>query len=554
MYGMSSGIFFREETTCYAAMLVFAGLTVVGWKNRKRRERIRVNTTDVLVCIYLLYGIINIVVVRSLQVDPFVWCKWVTITGGYLLYRAGKNKRGGPHALSLSGLLQALLAIGQVSGIVESNHDLFPITGSFRNPGQLGGYLAVTSVVTCYLLVRRKDITTSRRGALHLLVFVIMLAGLYLADSRAGLMAACCGIIACYWKYIAAWFKRYRYLPLPVMLVIACCTGSLLYHYRPGSIQGRLLVWRVSVAMVAECPVLGHGVSSFASKYMPYQAAYLETFPDSSLENIADDVDHPFNEWIRAGVEQGIAGLLLVVTLLVLATRYSPSRSRPFKAGLIALFVFSCFSYPSEVFPLLFLFPLFLAALPGKTLAAFPLSRPAWYGYPGISLLALFFSVRACLFCRELSGHVLKLYSEEYNEQALLQCEKYYDVMHRNEAFNLSYLTWLGDHTMTRESLQKMDDIIPSSRTYVLLGQAYLRHDSIDRAGHAFRLAARMVPTRLTPWYFLWELHARKGDHHAARDMARKIMALPIKVENTFTLGVKARVKEYVKNNPGREP
>ncbi|MDR2129625.1 MAG: hypothetical protein LBP56_00410 [Odoribacteraceae bacterium] len=118
--------------------------------------------------------------------------------------------------------------------------------------------------------------------------------------------------------------------------------------------------------------------------------------------------------------------------------------------------------------------------------------------------------------------------------------------MRYNEAFNLSYLAWLSQHAATREEAREIARIIPSSRTYILLGQAYRRLGLRDSAKYAFQQAARMVPARVTPRYYLWEMYAREGDHRSARAMAHEILATRVKVETTFTLRAKANVKRYL--------
>ncbi|MDR2129624.1 MAG: hypothetical protein LBP56_00405 [Odoribacteraceae bacterium] len=209
VYGMSDGIFFREKTVCCAIILIFAGLTIVvatSLFSRREASGLHFTIIDALVGLYLLYGVINLIWVKKLQVDPFAWCRWVAMAGGYVLYRADVHKRGLLPAIAWSGVLQSVIAIGQATGVLEGNHSLFTVTGSFRNPGQLGGYLAVTGTVAWYLLINGKR---DRRGqwARDFSIFAITLVGLILADSRAGGLAACGGIAFCHARSIVGWIR-----------------------------------------------------------------------------------------------------------------------------------------------------------------------------------------------------------------------------------------------------------------------------------------------------------------------------------------------------------
>jgi len=72
------------------------------------------------------------------------------------------------------GVLQATWVLGQQIGYLESNHSLFPITGLLGNPGQLGGFQAVTFVSALLLLTekfsRRKEKESPKYG-FRVLVF-----------------------------------------------------------------------------------------------------------------------------------------------------------------------------------------------------------------------------------------------------------------------------------------------------------------------------------------------------------------------------------------------
>ena len=45
--------------------------------------------------------------------------------------------------LILCGMVEALWGIGQIYGYLSVKHAMFPLTGSFYNPGPYGGFLAM---------------------------------------------------------------------------------------------------------------------------------------------------------------------------------------------------------------------------------------------------------------------------------------------------------------------------------------------------------------------------------------------------------------------------
>ena len=39
-----------------------------------------------------------------------------------------------------------------------------------------------------------------------------------------------------------------------------------IYYYKKDSADGRLLIWRVSIDMIADAPLVGHGIGTFENK------------------------------------------------------------------------------------------------------------------------------------------------------------------------------------------------------------------------------------------------------------------------------------------------
>lgn len=82
----------------------------------------------------------------------------------------------------------------------------------------------------------------------------------------------------------------------------------------------------------------------------------------------------------------------------------------------------------------------------------------------------------------------------------------------------------------------------PNCETWCDLGEACESDGDYAQAENYYRTASYMVPTRLRPNYLLWKLYISSGRETEAREMARKILSMPLKVENTFTLRVRDEV------------
>lgn len=89
-----------------------------------------------------------------------------------------------------------------------------------------------------------------------------------------------------------------------------------LYYWKQDSADGRLLAWQISVEMIADRPVFGWGSDGFDTFYMPYQADYFSRHPNSPFLLLADNLSHPFNEFLWFSVQYGIAGLIFLLFIL----------------------------------------------------------------------------------------------------------------------------------------------------------------------------------------------------------------------------------------------
>lgn len=92
---------------------------------------------------------------------------------------------------------------------------------------------------------------------------------------------------------------------------------------------------------------------------------------------------------------------------------------------------------------------------------------------------------------------------------------------------------------------------IPDCETWCDLGQASEAAGEPGQAEEYYRTASYMIPTRLRPNYLLWKLYLDAGRNDDATRTAWKILSMPLKVENTYTLRVKDEVREWLAGRTG---
>ena len=275
------------------------------------------------------------------------------------------------------GIAEAVYGGLQLYGLADSNHSLYNITGSFRNPGPYAGFLAVILPVALYLaLSSRMRNKCLRQGTVALCwVYVFLCATLLPATlSRAAWIAACVGsgIVLCARYRLRArcilYFRRHRrraWAWLSAACLLLALAGMGAYYLKKDSADGRLLMWKVTFRVVADAPYTGTGPGRFAGAYGEAQAAYFASGKGTVQEkHVAGSPEYAFNEFLGIAAERGFPFLVYCLVLLVLAFRCAGrGRQWGIAGGLAAFLAFSCFSYPLSVWQhrLLFLVLVLLA-------------------------------------------------------------------------------------------------------------------------------------------------------------------------------------------------
>jgi len=178
-------------------------------------------------------------------------------------------------------------------------------------------------------------------------------------------------------------------------LIILCVlvlmsVGNYLYNSKKASTDGRKFIWKLSLMMVSQKPLLGSGYGLYEKEYNLFQAHYIDegNADEAELQN-AGYVLVSHNEMIQNTVEGGLVGLLLFVLFissLVVSVKKSqrvnqsqdssPSlsaslthpkhKNRIFHlayAGIISFIVMSMFHFTIQCIPVMTLFSIYTALI-----------------------------------------------------------------------------------------------------------------------------------------------------------------------------------------------
>lgn len=270
--------------------------------------------------------------------------------------------------LAFLAIILSLWGLGQFTGLLSSYNGSFSVTGPFDNPAGISAALVVllpfSMYCTCYLEKKYRPVA--------IIATCLILTVIVLSKARTAVLAA--AIIFVFLLVRLLKERGIRLLPIHYTVIAIGCLLLFvgLFFMKKDSANGRLLIWQCSAKLISRNPVSGYGGNGFTANYMNEQASYFTKHPDSKYVMLADNVRHPFNEFLKWTINYGIIGLsltLLLVFIPLWVSRKNDSRELFFiRLGLLSIGICAFFSYPFN-YPFV---RLMLVMLTAFTLAANP--------------------------------------------------------------------------------------------------------------------------------------------------------------------------------------
>ena len=478
--------------------------------------------------------------------------------------------------------LEGLFFLVPIAGVIQMidgvNRFTMPwqnfshITGIFFNTGLFGGFAALGFIVCTGLFFFSDSGKWYLKSIVSFLLSAILAIQAYVSGSRASWVAA----------LITIFFLLYRFVPkfhIPSLrggkpalsvvegkqsgitqFILASCLlvllvffSNYLYHLKKDSADGRLLIGRVSMEMVKDAPVFGHGITGFRSGYLNYQANYFQAHPDSPYRMNADDVQTPYNEFLKILIEQGIIGLFLFSALIYWScclkrtqmTRITQisadNTNNAMQSIILFILIFGLFSYPFDKLPFVVLFVFSLAVLSQNQNPVFAIQLrkrnylriPLLLALCLVSLIIAENTYRYAKSCR-MWNHALAHYGLD-KEKSLSQLKKLYPELENNSVFLTTYgkvLNFGGHGSEAIAVLEKAVKRRPLAFSYIELGKSYEAGGFPEKALNCWNRAGLMVPSRFTPLYLTMKLHFKNGEYGQAQEYARQLLAKKIKIDN----------------------
>ena len=434
----------------------------------------------------------------------------------------------------LVGIIQITIAFLQLIGIIPSFHQFFRFTATFRNPAIYAMMLTLCLPICIFYSINSVD---KSRYKWNILIFFLTL-WIVISESRASMIAAACS------SFVVVYFESSRFRNIMSFrriwfLILICGIIILigLYFYKRDSADGRILIWLVSLKMIATKPIFGWGEDGFAASYMPYQAMFLQENEESRFAYLADNITHPFNEFLLLAIKYGILGVVVlfgIIALIAVMIRNNRGKYMSLHiAILLTVIILSMFTNAFTI-PIVWICVIFVICLVvSEYCMPAPKRRLTMAMLLLIPILLILFNNRNIL--SELRWHNSQKSSASVNE-VLDEYRRIYTHLKANASFLYNYGALLHYNGFYEES---QDILIECTRFYddynvrLLMADNYKQIGEVSNSIETFEYAQAMVPCRFLPLYHEMKVYEDIGDSVNACHVAKRIIEKPAKIEKS---------------------
>lgn len=564
-----------------------------------RTKTIYISKLDVSLLLLFVYITLNKFVFQIYSSFSFRYIELLGLAVIYLVIRIIETKYLIWILLIVivSGTIQAIHGNLQLLGYYPSNHSGFKMTGSFFNPGPYAGFLAAVWPITfgMYLFKNRinKNMSFLRHEKSKVLNVLIKYCIEYLpfigivsillvipaSRSRAAwLSVILSSVVLLEYRYsilrqVFNKVSKVKKLGIAVMMVIIMVAGLYgAYHLKKGSSDGRLFIWHVSGKIISDNPLTGVGFDRFKAHYMDYQALYFNNHSESANSLVADNSYYAFNEFIQILVEEGLLGIVLLLTIIVFIFR--TKTQDPYRhiqsiimAGLMGIAVFAFFSYPMQILPIKLVLVVLIASLATLDTNKWQFKRLNNHiilSLRTIGVCVVFFGLfKGFVYIRSIDQALknwqtaFTTYNYSDYESALEAYRKAYPYLKKDGDFLMNYgktLTMAKNYDEAVVVLKEAKQHLNTTIIETALGDAYKALGNYDKAETAYQNAANMVPVRFYPLYLLAKLYDESGQESKALTMANTILEKEVKIPSTAIREIKAEMKKMITNKTPSNP
>ncbi len=224
--------------------------------------------------------------------------------------------------ICISVAVEDAICILQFFEIIHYDGDIVfesVIIGTFGYTNGIAGFLAFVTPLLFGLLAL---VHSNLKKILIIIVLLINTSILILTKSRGSWVSLLIGLIVYYSDSILTFWNTINYkinkiFILAAILIFSIILSFFLFKMNTESGLGRLFVWKVSLQMAKEKPILGIGYGNYSIDYLKYQSIFFKNPKNSGYSDYATEIWFANNQYIDTLAETGILGFALFLGLIL---------------------------------------------------------------------------------------------------------------------------------------------------------------------------------------------------------------------------------------------
>jgi O-antigen polymerase len=605
-------VFIRPQNTLVSSyagwkfyfIFISSVITIIGLKSilfKKEKLKLKLNILDIFIILYFVYVFIRLIFTKYAHVESTHFEIFTLFIAIYFIWKVffssnfEQDKINTPVLILLSGFLitgfvESLVGILQLYNILPGYvNSYFKVNGTFTSPDHYAGYLSALIPFSfgIFKFTQRSSRSKIFLKYLSLITFLTSLFILPVVRERSSFLAVIAAIIFIYLydpkikklfiSFTDLFWKKIILGLIAVFLLFV--SAKIMYNYRPVSVNGRLLIWKISGKMIEEHPVWGTGYNRYAVEYLNYQAEYFKHKKLNDSERfLASNIKHAHNEFIQTYAELGILGFLLLAGIIITAlfenikkNKFNPKEETlnainiSAKASLLSIIIISLFSFPFHVLPNYINF-IFMLGLIGAIINFKKKNSELNKVYE--IKMSRYFVIIASLIVTSLTAFIIYKNINRFNEYKIWKdgydkasfgnysnAIKDFDKIYGSLKNNGNYLFNYGGVLLLNKNYKKAVNILnESTKTYtdakqhIDLGIAYENLNDIKKAKNEFLFATNMKPDQIYPEYLLTKLYIKEGKIISAKLEAERILNREVHINSTAVQEIKSQIKTLLKS------
>ncbi len=605
-------VFIRPQNTFVSSytgwkfyfIFISSVITIIGLMGilfRKDKRKFKLNILDIFIILYFVYVFIRLMFTKYAHLESMHFEIFTLLIAIYFIWNVffslnfEQNKINTPVLILLSGFLitgfiESLIGILQLYNILPGYvNSYFKVNGTFTSPDHYAGYLSALIPFSfgIFKFTQRSSRSKIFLKYLSLITFLISLFILPVVRERSSFIAVIAAIIFIYLydpkikklfiSFTDLFWKKIILGLIAVFLLFV--SAKIMYNYRPVSVDGRLLIWKISGNMIEDHPVCGIGYDRYAVEYLNYQAEYFKHKNLNDSERfLASNIKHAHNEFIQTYAELGIFGFLLLAGILITALFENIKKNKfnhiegtyntiniSAKASLLSIIIISLFSFPFHVLPNYINFIFMLGLL--SAVINFNKKDSELNKVHEIKM-SRYFVIIASLIVTSLTAFIIYKNINRFNEYKIWKngydkasygnysdAIKYFGKIYPSLKSNGNYLFNYGGVLLLSKNYKKAVNVLnESTKTYsdakqhIDLGIAYENLNDTIKAETEFLFAMNMKPDLIYPEYLLTKLYIKEGNMAHAKLEGERILKRKVKINSSAVQEIRNKIKTLLQS------